>query len=130
MQVMNMATAMITETTPKATKTCCQPMASDMSANGVAALSDPMLPTARSMPLAVANSYLRNQTASIFIIGMYTMAAPSPIRRRPATISSKLVATPQSTAPAARIKVNMPAVFLGPQLSVRIPLGNCIIVYV
>jgi len=89
-----------------------------------------MLPTASNIPLTEANSYFLNQSASTFMTGMYTMAAPSPIRRRPSRIISKLVATPHRTAPMARMKVKTPAVFLMPQLSVSNPLGNCIIVYV
>lgn len=128
--MMNQATMARTNViTPSRRNTCCHPRASDIMARGPAALRAPILPTASSMPDREANSFLRYQVARIFMMGMYTMATPTPISRRPVMTSSKLEAIPVRMAPAAATSVKMLTVLRGPQLSVSSPEGSCMIVY-
>ncbi len=121
-------TARTTVMTPSTRNTCCHPTASDISASGPAALRAPMFPTASSMPDSEANSFLRYHVARIFMMGMYTIATPTPIRTLPAMTSRKLDAIPVRIAPTAATKVKMLTVFRGPQLSVSRPEGSCIMV--
>ncbi len=80
----------------------------------------------------VANSSFLYQTARIFMMGMYTTAAPIPITNLPINIRLKSLDVAEyalSIEPNAIRKTNVVAAFLGPILSVSIPLGICINVY-
>ena len=99
---------------------------------GVAAAIPPTFPTRSRIPLMVANSFLRNQTASTFMMGMYTTAAPIPMMNLPAIIRLKLLAGSARALrmePTAMRATKADAAVRGPSLSVRIPLGICINVY-
>ena len=92
----------------------------------------PTLPINNNAPFIDAKRSLANHTARIFNAGMYTTAAPIPIRNFPAIIRLKLLLVAENelnTEPAAINKMNIVAALRGPNLSVRMPEGIIISVY-